>query len=327
MNSSSNNKYLLAGESGGSKTAFCLLKVSGEIVLATVGNGVATVREGILPVKATLVAEIANIWKKARIAKSDISHCYFSLGGPNQREVEAALKKVLPKTEIRVGREGDGDLITTCMRYFGCVATVMAGTGTVAVGEFGGKRYFAGGWGPEFDDAGGGGRIGKDAVAAFLLALDQRGEKTSLRGLFKPLMPKVDIKTFAGRMELKRNIHMLSRKHLADYAPWVYKHFKKGDHAAKEIITRSAKDIAALAAAVLPEKSRLNRIKILCLGGIFQLGREFRDLCAKYLRDLRPECELVFPDNFDLSRGACLMVLKMAGVVVDDKVIQAVLKK
>lgn len=322
-----NKKYLLAGESGGSKTAFCLLKVSGEIVLETVCNGVAAVREGILPVQETLVAEIASICKKAKIAQSDISHCYFSLGGPNQGEVESALKKGLPKTEIRVGREGDGDLITTCMAYFACAATVMAGTGTVAVGEFGGKRYFAGGWGPEFDDAGGGGRIGKDAVSAFLLALDQRGKTTSLRGLFSPLMPKADLKTFAGRMELKRNIHMLSRKQLADYAPYVYKHFKKGDHAAKEIITRAAKDIAILATAVLPEKRRLNRIKILCLGGIFKLCGEFRGLCSKYLRNLRPECRLVFPDNFELSRGACLMVLKMAGVVVNDEIVRTILKK
>jgi N-acetylglucosamine kinase-like BadF-type ATPase len=214
-----------------------------------------------------------------------------------------------------------------CLPDFGCVAAVLAGTGTVAIGESGGKRCFAGGWGPEFDDAGGGGRIGKDAVTAFLLALDRREKRTSLSKLFRPLITKKDLNTFAGRMALKSNIFKLTRKQMADYAPRVFEHYKKGDAVARAIITRAAKDIAVLAAAVLPEKSNRKQTSILCLGGIFNLGKEFRSLCSKYLRTLRPAGELVFPDHFDLSRGACLMALKMAALATDDKIIKAILKK
>ena len=198
------------------------------------------------------------------------------------------------------------------------MAAIMAGTGTVAVGEFKGERYFSGGWGPEFDDAGGGGKIGKDALVVFLQALDRRRTPTSLSEIFKSLLSSdIDLNTFSGRMKLKQKIHAFDRKKLASHAPEVYGHFKRGDAAATEIIIRASKDIATLAAAVIPEKTGLERIGILCLGGIFKLGEEFRNMCSVYLKEIRPECELVFRDDFDLAKGACLMVLKISGSNID----------
>lgn len=313
MNLQNNTKCLLAAESGGSKTVLCLLKKTGEVIFRTETSGVAAIRDGLLPVKQILSESIDRLCKETGIPVEEISHCYFSLGGPNQEEVELALKDCLPATEITVGREADGNLIMTCVPYFNCTAAIMAGTGTVAVGEFKEERYFAGGWGYEFDDAGGGGKIGRESVSTFLQAIDRRKPKTSLSEIFSPLLSDIDINTFQGRMKLKQVVHALDRKKLASYAPEVYGHFKRGDLAATEIIIRAAKDIAVLSAAVVPEKNGMNRIGILCLGGIFKLGEEFRNMCSAYLKELRPECELVFRDDFDLTKGACLMVLKISG--------------
>ena len=205
--------------------------------------------------------------------------------------METALNECLPGARITVGREADGDMIMACLPHFNCGAAVLAGTGTVAVGESGGKRRFAGGWGYEFDDAGGGGKIGKDALNAFLCALDRRGKPTSLSAVLSHLTENMNLETFSGRMELKRKIHLLSREQIAALTPKVYACFLSGDSIATEIITRAAKDIAALADAVAPE----GKARILCLGGIFKLGQEFRNLCSGALEKSRPECELVFP--------------------------------
>ncbi len=313
MDSQNKTTYLLAGESGGSKTVLCLLGTGGELLNRIETGGVAAIKAGMLPVKQYLSEGIGKIREATGIKTDQIIHCYFSLGGPNQQEVETALKECLPATRITVGREADGDMIMTCLPYFNCAAAVLAGTGTAAVGESNGKRRFAGGWGYELDDAGGGGKIGRDALNAFLRALDRREKPTSLSAAFSHLTDNINLETFSGRMELKRKIHLLSRKQIAALTPKVYACFLSGDAVAAEIITKAAGDIAALAAAVTPD----GESRILCLGGIFKLGQEFRDMCSKALKKLCPGSELVFRDNFDLAKGACLMVLKMSGSQVN----------
>ncbi|OGV50699.1 MAG: hypothetical protein A2017_13045 [Lentisphaerae bacterium GWF2_44_16] len=324
MVSQNDTKYLLAGEGGGSKTVLCLMQGTGKSISRIETHGIASVKNGVLPVKSTLLEGIQKVLEKTEADNRKISHCYFSLGGPNQEELENALKDCLPSTEIKVGREADGDLIMACVPYFNCMAAVMAGTGTVAVGEFNGKRYFAGGWGSEFDDAGGGYRIGKDALSVFLETLDRRRQKTSLTKIFSSLLYETNINTFQGRMKIKQRIHALDRKKIASYAPEVYEHFKLGDLAATEIINRASLDIAILSSTLLPEKTGLDRIGILCLGGIFKLGEKFRNLCSAHLKKLRPECTFVFRDDFDLAKGACIMVLKMAGNADDKTILQVI---
>jgi N-acetylglucosamine kinase-like BadF-type ATPase len=313
MNSQDDINYLLAGEGGGSKTILCLLKKTGDFIFRMEVGGVAAIRDGVLPVKRTLKEGIYKLCKETGIPNEEISHCYFLLGGPNQKEVDSVLNECLPAARTTVGREADGNLIMNCVPYLNCMAAIMAGTGTVAVGEFDKKRYFGGGWGYEFDDAGSGARIGKDALQAFLQFIDRRKTKTLLVEIFNPLLHNINIDSFAGRMELKQKIHELDRRQLASYAPLVYKSFQRGDSAAKEIISHAAEDIAILAAAVVPKNTGLDEIGILGLGGIFKLGNEFRKMCSEYLKVMRPECKLVFKSNFDLAEGACLMVLQMAG--------------
>lgn len=323
MSSQNNADLLLAGEGGGSKTVLCLLKKTGALLSTMEFSGVAAIKRGILPAEQILSEGINELCRKNGVTVSEIKFCYFSLGGPNQEEIESVLKASLPSAKIFVGREADGDLIMTCVPFFNCSAAIMAGTGTVAVGESEGKRRFAGGWGYEFDDAGSGTRIGRDALSAFLTSIDGRTEETSISEIFKPLFQGLDINSFSGRMALKQNIYTLNRKTLASYAPAVYEHFKRGDKTAKKIILRATEDIAAMTAAVAPK----GKARILCLGGIFKLGKEFRDLCSADLKRLRPDCELLFRDDFDLAKGACLMALKMSGMDLDDIIFKTVLDK
>jgi N-acetylglucosamine kinase-like BadF-type ATPase len=204
---------------------------------------------------------------------------------------------------------------------------VLAGTGTVAVGESGGKRIFAGGWGPDLDDAGSGGRIGKEALSAVLLSIDGRIGKTSLRSIFVKFIKPGVFDDFNIRMELKKNVTALSRKELAALAPDVYRHFLHGDEMAAEIIRNAARGIALLANAVAVKNASGSEIRVMALGGIFKLGTEFRDLCEEYLSEIRDDVKFVFPGEFDLSRGACIMVLMYAGVDIDERIMESIRKK
>jgi N-acetylglucosamine kinase-like BadF-type ATPase len=325
--SKTDSNVLLACESGGSKTHLCLLNMEGEIIADGFCPGVAAVRPGILPVEASLSKSIRSLCGSCAIAPNLISHCYFSLGGPNVEEVEKALRTMVPGALIKIGREADGSLVMACAPYFGCSAAVLAGTGTVAVGESGGKRIFAGGWGPDLDDAGSGGRIGREALSAVLLAIDGRMGKTSLGAIFGKFLESGVSDDFNVRMELKKNVTSLSRKELAALAPDVYSHFLHGDEVAGEIIKDAARGIALLANAVAVKDASGSKISVMALGGIFKLGTEFRDLCEAHLSEIRDDVKLVFPEKFDLNRGACIMVLKYAGVKIDGRIMDSIFKK
>jgi len=329
MNNTSkpDSNYLLACESGGSKTHLCLLDMGGEIIAEGFCPGVAAVRPGMLPVEESLLQGVRSLCGSCCILPNLISHCYFSLGGPNVEEVEKALRMALPMALIKIGREADGKMVMTCAPCFGCSATVLAGTGTVAVGESGGKRIFAGGWGPDLDDAGSGGRIGKEALSAVLLSIDGRIGKTSLRSIFVKFIKPGVFDDFNIRMELKKNVTALSRKELAALAPDVYRHFLHGDEMAAEIIRNAARGIALLANAVAVKNASGSEIRVMALGGIFKLGTEFRDLCEEYLSEIRDDVKFVFPGEFDLSRGACIMVLMYAGVDIDERIMESIRKK
>ena len=321
-----NADILLACESGGSKTRLRLLNTEGGVIAESSCPGVAAVRPGILPVRQCLTKGIRELCSSCAASEKSISHCYFSLGGPNVAEVEQVLRAVLPRALVKIGREADGDLIMVCAPYLGCSVAVLAGTGTVAVGESGGRRVYAGGWGPDLDDAGSGGRIGREALSAVLLAIDGRAPKTSLSSIFGKFIKRGVVKSFDARMELKKRVTALSRKQLAESAPEVYRHFLIGDKTAARIIQDAAGSIALLANAVAAKNNSGSEIRVMALGGVFKFGLKFRNLCAEKLGEIRNDVKFVFPSDFDLAKGACIMVLKQAGVRINAGIMNAISK-
>lgn len=295
-------KYILAGETGGTKTALSLLTHDGEIIASVRCKGVASLHEGTLPIKEYLEEGLMQF----SVALQDIVHCYFSLGGPNQTEVENTLRGLLPFAEIKVGREADGDLALFCAEKFECSACLLAGTGTVAVGDGKTHRYFAGGWGPELDDFGGGTRIGFEALSAALKAFDRRVEKTMLIKLLDPYLMGKDITTFSGRMALKKELTALTRARIASFLPFVAECATKGDVVARSILDSAICELLRLASAVTPLDDPGKYKGCLCLGGIFMLGEEFNAKLKSEYSILRPDYRLIIaPDGFSLGSGVC----------------------
>lgn len=310
---------LLAADSGGSKTVLRLLSDSGKILAEHRCDGLASVHSGIIPVNEILKDALGHLCRDARISPEKIATAYFSLGGPNTAEVEEVLSKLLPSSKVIVDREANGNLFSFCAPLFNCAAVVMAGTGSVAIGCHGGILSFAGGWGPNLDDAGSGYEIGRRAVAESLLALDKRSSPTSLSSIVLEFEPGAEMNSFKSRMALKAKLHGLSRRDLASLAPAVYQHALKGDKTADGIIRNAALELALLGNSVLPLNST-SQFKILALGGVFKLGDEFNRICTGELRRIRPGADFVFHNRFDLLCGSSLMALSKHGVKLDNAV-------
>ena len=321
MKTSYEKKLFLAGESGGTKALWYLLNEKGVIREAFQSPGIASVREKILPVKQTVKNAVDALLDKKGLKPEIIKICYMSLGGPNTGEIRQALSSLLPGAEIIVDREANGNLLMKCAEIFHFDVAVLVGTGTVAVGEMNGQRYFAGGWGPDLDDLGSGYWLGLNAIRAVLLSLEGRGGPTSLVEDFKVFLNGTDINDFSSRMELKKRLCSLGRHDVAAFAEAVCRR-QSTDPIANKLICQAAEDIARMVFSIISKWPRPDRdVVVLGLGGIFLSGGNFSALCHEKLTALCNYAQFRTDPVFTLGLGACIMALKAAAISDLDKAI------
>ncbi len=303
-------RCLLAADSGGSKTEWRLLAPDGTSKTMATTPGMASLHDGILPVEE--IASSAN----AALGNPTPAIIYLSLGGPNVDEIQRTLAKTWPDSRIVVEREASGALIASCGGFLHCDAAVLAGTGVTAVG-FGadGAFRYAEGWGPVFGDIGSGGGIGLQTVQTFLRGVDGTDSSGRLPELFADITDGLNIKEFAGRMELKRRINAMTRKDLAALAPRTAALAAEGDAVAERIIDASARAMAELAGAVSP-----NGGTILMLGGLFKLGEDYRERCRKWLSELRPDCQWKWDAGISMGKLAAARAIQLSGTEITTEI-------
>ena len=279
---------LLAIDTGGSKSDFLLLDPEKHCLNRTRGKGVAALNPGTIPVEQYLrdgINELGTLTDRIKLV-------YCSLGGPNVDEVMSALKKLLPEAEIRVGREADGEMILAAAAAYQAKAAVLCGTGSVAVGESHGVRAFAGGWGPYLGDGGSGGGIGYDALRLLLRSVDCGQGERVLPGVF-PELPR-QAGTFAERMSLKMAANRISRAEMAAQVPRIAELAETGEPNAVGLLNKAAEEVAFLARSVTPETPEADADGVLALGGLFNCGELFRELCRRELKRERAQYHFVF---------------------------------
>ena len=282
------DELLLAIDTGGSKSDFLLLDPEKHCLNRTRGQGVGALNPGTLPVEQYLRDGINRLG----VLTSRIKLVFCSLGGPNVDEVTSALKTLLPKAEILVKREADGEMILAAAAKYQAKAAVLCGTGSVAVGESHGVRLFAGGWGPLLGDGGSGGGIGYDALRLLLRSVDSGQGESVLPGVFPELSRKAG--TFAERMSLKMAANRISRAEMAAQVPRIAELAEAGEPNAVGLLNKAAEEVAFLARSVTPETPEADADGVLALGGLFNSGELFRELCRRELKKERERYHFVF---------------------------------
>ena len=311
------SELYLAADSGGTKTDWAAFDRTGKVILNGRTEGLAGLNHA--PVSFTQF-ELQTVKFAALKPKA----VYLSLGGPNTGEVEGFLRKRFPESRVRVEREADGNMILFAASFRGCRAAVMAGTGSTAMGEIGGRRVYAGGWGPAYGDDGAGGGIGFRALRSYLRSLDSLESCGRIADLFRHLALGLDPRTFAGRMELKSRANAMTRRELAALAPALAELAEQGDASAKALLEHAALENARLAAAVTPPSGSG---KILGCGGIFRLGASFLHRCEAHLRELRPEQEWVWLPDFSPVKAAMLFLLHGEGFEITADLRERILRE
>ncbi len=144
--------------------------------------------------------------------------------------------------------------------------SVIAGTGSIAYGWDGSKRYISGNHGWLLGDQGSGFWIGFRALRTVVRMLDGRMEKTKLADYILEYFNAKD------KEELSYKIYQqgFSVERIAGLAPIVSRAASEGDEVAQEILYKAGEELAKAVIAVA-KKLHLPIIKIFYTGSIFRI--------------------------------------------------------
>lgn len=309
-------KLFLAVDSGGSKTEWVVIDNNGTTVAHTKTKGIAAIKEGILPVKG-IVSEAYEQIKDY----GNVESVYLSLGGPNVKEVENALKTFWNNAYITVEREANGNAMLNAAKMLGCNAVVMCGTGSVAIGETKNGRKFCGGWGPTYADGGSGGGLCTDALKIFLRSLDGIEPNSSLNEIFSDITKGLDLNDFEDRMEAKKRAVDLDRRTLASFAPQIYKAAAGGDAVALRVYENAAKEIANMAFNVSDNSENDN---VLLCGGFLANSPLLLNM-AKNFFSQKSKARITYNPHFSPIVAAKVSVLKKENIEISKTLFEKML--
>lgn len=310
----SSETYFLGVDGGGTKTAFLLLDNAGR-VLAQHQSGTAYYLETGLNASAEMLRNgVAGTLKLAGLAAEDIRYAFFGLPAYGedsalQPKLDALPASLLAPQRYRCGNDMVCGWAGSLLGADGI--NVVAGTGSIAYGEWAGRSARAGGWGELFSDEGSAHWIAIEGLRLFARMSDGRAAPGPLLALVRE------------RFELHLDLDLCAaiytdlahqRGAQAQLAKLVAVAAQAGDVQAREIFERAAVQLCELVSAtraslgVPPEQV----LPLSYSGGVFASGElllaPFSTACA------------ALPEPYVLSRpklapvfGAALYAARCSG--------------
>ena len=177
-------RIYLGVDGGGSKTAFIVLDDTGR-VLATHTEGPACYFEiGLDAMRLMLARGIDAVLRTAALSPSSVTFAFLGLPayGEDSRllpTLDSAASPILAPSRYRCGNDA-------LCGWAGALAgedgiNVIAGTGSMAYGEFAGRTARAGGWGELFSDEGSAYWVAREGLRLFARMSDGRAPRGFLR--------------------------------------------------------------------------------------------------------------------------------------------------
>ncbi len=170
----------LGVDGGGSKTAFVLIDEQGEVLGCHQEGPAYYLQTGMEPMRAMLARGILATLAQAALTPAAVDFAF--LGLPSYGEdskllatLDAAAAPTLAAGRFRCGNDA------VC-GWAGALAgqegiNVVAGTGSMAYGEYGGRAARAGGWGELFSDEGSGYWVAREGLQLFSRMSDGRAPR------------------------------------------------------------------------------------------------------------------------------------------------------
>ena len=307
-------RTFLGVDGGGTKTDFLLIDDAGRVLATRRAGSAYYLETGADSVEQMLVTGIDGILRAAGVAPGSVGFAFIGLPsyGEDSRllgRLDRVAATVFPVERYRCGN----DMVCG---WAGALAgldgiSVVAGTGSIAYGEFDGQSARAGGWGELFSDEGSAFWIARQALRLFSRMSDGRTKKAPLYDLVRQ---HFSVSTDLDVCGAVYGPPPLTRSELAALAPIVARAARAGDLEAQQIFQAAAHELAAIVHAVrdtlaVPPATTL---PVSYSGGMFQLDTLLAPLLRAALQAATQKYEFTAP-QMSPSAGAALYAAKLAG--------------
>jgi N-acetylglucosamine kinase-like BadF-type ATPase len=309
-------------DGGGTKTAFLLIDESGR-VLASHHEGSAYYFEtGWDPMREMLSRGIHAVLNSASVTSSQVDFAFVGLPTYGEDSRLIAAFDALPSPPLQAGRFRCGN--DAICGWAGALAAqdginIVAGTGSIAYGEYNGRSARAGGWGELFSDEGSAYWVAREGLTLFSRMSDGRAPRGPLYEMVRSRL------SLTSDLDLCAAIYSenpTQRSQLASWAALVSQAATAGDVQADAIFERAADELLQMIAAVHNQLSvpASQVLPVSYSGGLFNSGTLQTRLSEK-LAQAGDHYRLVIP-RLPPVAGAALYAAKLSGTPLGDAAIE-----
>ena len=256
-------KYYLGIDGGGTKTEFCLVDATGNLLCSALLGASNPNDIGLEATCALLADGIAKVC--AGYDRAAIS-AFAGIAGAATGNHAAHIREYLGTMGFaRADAASDTrSCLAACLRDADGIAVIM-GTGSVAYAQCGGKIFRAGGYGYLLGDAGSGFALGQGAILAALQAEDGSGPATLLHDLVSAQCGKTCV------TDALTDFYSGGKAEIAKYAPLIFEAHAQGDTVATELLLCNLHAIADLIRGIACRMER-DAVSVVLCGGLTVKG-------------------------------------------------------
>jgi len=279
-------KTFLGVDGGGTKTRFLLVDEAGRVLASHLEGPAYYLEIGLEELRRMLAHGITQTLRLGQVREEDLSHAFLALPAYGEDSkllpaLDAAPLEALPHRRYRC----DNDMVCG---WAGALAgadgiNIVAGTGSIAYGEYDGRRARAGGWGELFSDEGSSYWLAREGLRLFSRMSDGRLP----RG---PLHEQVQRHfALASDLDLCAAIYgkeIAQRSQFAQLSKLVAAAAAEGDQAALGLFESAAEELADMIDAVRGQLRIPAQASVLVSssGGMFQPGNGLRAALSAQLQ-------------------------------------------
>ena len=304
------SSLFLGIDGGGTKTAFVLISADGRLLARHESTTSYYLEIGFDALKALLQDGVQAVLTQAGVPASDIAHTFAGLPAHGEDSAllatfDTLLSGLLPRSTV------GNDMVCS---WAGSLAgadgiSLVAGTGSIAYGEWMGRSARCGGWGEVFGDEGSAHWLAREVLALFSRMADGRAEPGPLVDLVR------------GHFHLTQDLDLCAaingsaaRSELAQIARLATAAAQAGDAQARQLLVRAGDELAALAAGLARNLgvAGIRAVPVSYSGGVFAAGELVLGPLRAALARRLPGTVLKTP-RFGPELGAALNAARLAG--------------
>jgi N-acetylglucosamine kinase-like BadF-type ATPase len=309
----------LGVDGGGTKTAYALVDAQGRLRASHVGATIDHLADGLEAARSRLTEGLATTLAQAQASPKDVGHAFLGLPAYGEDGEMTASLEALPAVVLAQGRFHCGnDMVCSWAGSLACAdgISVIAGTGSMAYGEFAGRQARCGGWGELIGDEGSGYWIAREGMNLFSRMSDGRVPRGPLHVLVRERLGLGDDLHFCARIYGARADR---RDAFAQFARLVHEAAEAGDSEAAAIFPRGARELVACVVAThraldVPSDAAL---PVSHSGGVFDNAPPMVEAFRAALASAPVRLEYRAP-RFPPAVGAALYAARLAGSPLAD---------